>query len=253
MQAYQRPFARVYNRRWTNFSQALAPRLLAYYESAAPEPVDKTLLDLCCGTGQLAVHFLAQGYRVTGLDLSADMLALARENCQIYTEAGQAQFIQGDAADFQLEKPVGLVVSVFDSLNHLESFDALQACFRCVYRALNTQGLFIFDLNTRCGLTRHWNGINVDDTQELMLVNRAIYDGLSDRAYTRISGFVQNQDGTYERFEETIYNTVFNMQTVKEALLAAGFLFVHFAHGHDLAAPLEDPESVSRVFLVARK
>jgi SAM-dependent methyltransferase len=253
MQAYQRPFARVYNRRWTSFSQALAPRLLAYYESTAPEPIDKTLLDLCCGTGQLAVHFLAQGYRVIGLDLSADMLALARENCQIYTEANQAQFIQGDAADFTLDKPVGLVVSIFDSLNHLESFAALQACFRCVYRAMSSQGLFIFDLNTRAGLIRHWNGINVDDTPELLLVNRAIYDGHSDRAYTRISGFVQNQDGTYERFEETIYNTVFNMQTVKEALLAAGFLFVHFAHPNDLSAPLEDPEVVSRAFLVARK
>jgi ubiquinone/menaquinone biosynthesis C-methylase UbiE len=253
MQAYQRAFAHVYNQRWGSFAQALAPRLLAYYESNAPEPVDKTLLDLCCGTGQTAVHFLEQGYRVTGLDLSGEMLALARENCQIYTEADQAQFIQGDAADFQLEKPVGLVVSVYDSLNHLESFAALQACFRCVYRAMNSQGLFIFDLNTRSGLTRHWNGISVEDTQEMMVVNRGIYDGNSDRAYTRISGFVQNGEGAYERFEETIYNTVFNMQTVKEALLAAGFLFAHFARGQDLATPLEDPESVSRVFLVARK
>jgi len=42
------------------------------------EPI-KSILDLGCGTGNHAILLARRGYRVTGVDLSADMLAHARE------------------------------------------------------------------------------------------------------------------------------------------------------------------------------
>ena len=38
----------------------------------------KNLLDLACGTGELSVRFAKEGFSVTGVDLSADMLAVAQ-------------------------------------------------------------------------------------------------------------------------------------------------------------------------------
>ena len=90
MQAYGPGFARIYNLRWTAFVQDVAPRILSYYERAPIAPANKSLLDVCCGTGQLAVYFLERGYRVTGLDLSEHMLHYARENVAPYVESGQA-------------------------------------------------------------------------------------------------------------------------------------------------------------------
>ena len=102
MQAYSRSFARVYNLRWSDFSRHVAPRIQEFYESTPLGQDNRHLLDVCCGTGQLAVHFLERGYKVTGLDLSDEMLHYARQNAASYVERGRARFVQGDAADFEL-------------------------------------------------------------------------------------------------------------------------------------------------------
>ena len=253
MQAYSRTFARIYNARWGFFARQVAPRLEAFYAGTAVGLASKAVLDLCCGTGQLAVHFLERGYRVTGIDLSEVMLDYARENTVPYVESGQAKFLQADAAAFRLEDRFGLAVSTFDALNHLEDVAALGSCFHCVYDVLVDGGWFIFDLNTRLGLERHWGGISVEDTHELMLVNRSIYDCASSRAYTRISGFALVKDGQYERFEETVYNTAFDMENVRQLLLSTGFRSAHCARVEELTTPLVEPECEPRVFFVAQK
>ena len=250
MQAYGRAFARVYDRQWSGFARRVAPVIREFYESTPIGRTTQTVLDLCCGTGQLAVHFLAQGYRVTGLDLSAPMLSYARQNAMPYVESGQARFVQGDAGDFTLDERFGLAVSTFDALNHLPGFDALKGCFACVFPLLVAGGRFIFDLNTRAGLLR-WNGISVEDTEDLMLVTRGVFDG--DRAWTRISGFLRVEGGLYERFEETAFNSVYDLAAVRAALVDCGWGSVHFARLEALAVPLDEPEKEGRVFVVAGK
>lgn len=252
MQAYGRAFAHVYNKRWTGFAHRVAPLLLEFYANTAVGEAKDPVLDLCCGTGQLALHFLEQGYPVTGIDLSEHMLQYARENASAYVESGQARFVQADAADFSLDQRFGLVASTFDALNHLESEEALQACFRSVFAVLLDGAYFIFDLNTRAGLMR-WNRIQIDDSEDAMIVTRGIYDGQGSRAYTRVSGFVRAANGQYDRFEETVYNTVFDMAWVRDALLQTGWRDVHFARHEALAAPIAEPEKEGRVFFVARK
>lgn len=252
MQAYSPAFARIYDQLWGGFATDLAPRLLEFHTRLLPGG-KRSLLDLCCGAGHLAAHFLEHDYHVIGIDLSASMLEYARQRCRAYLATGQAAFIQADAADFQLDEPVAFAVSTYDALNHLESLTKLQSCFRCVYTALLPGGLFIFDLNTRAALKRQWNGIHVDDTPDLLLVNRSIYDGEGTRAFTRISGCVRVEDGTYQRFEEIVYNTVFEMASVKEALSDAGFREVYAARSADLSLPIEDLESDQRLFFVVRR
>ncbi len=252
MQAYNPSFARIYNIRWTAFAQNAAPRLRACYESTPVGQQNHSLLDLCCGTGQLALHFLDNGYRVVGLDLSEAMLDYARANAAAYIVSGQTRFIQGDAADFELNERFGLALSTFDALNHLPDFTALKGCFLSVYPALVEGGSFIFDLNTTEGL-RRWTGISVEDSPELMLVTRALFDETSQKAFTRISGFALAAEALYERFEETTYEVAFNLQAVKKALLETGFHNVRFAKLQDLTAPVDDPERENRIFIVAEK
>lgn len=253
MQAYNPAFARIYNLRWANFAQNAAPRLRAFYESTPLGEYNHNLLDLCCGTGQLAQHFLDFGYQVTGLDLSESMLDYARQNVAPYLVAGQARFVQGDASNFEFDEQFGLVLSTFDALNHLPDLYALKSCFLSVYAVLAAGGTFIFDLNTPKGLKR-WTGISVEDQPELMLVTRALYDEASGKAYMHISGFVQSEDEQlYERFEETAYEVSFDLNRVKQALLDTGFINVRFARLQDLNAPLPDPDEENRVFIIAEK
>ncbi|MBI9050891.1 MAG: class I SAM-dependent methyltransferase [Anaerolineaceae bacterium] len=167
-QAYSAQFAHLYNRRWTEFANHVAPYLTHFYADTELSKTNKHVLDLCCGTGQLALHFLQFNYQITGLDLSHAMLQHARENTRQFVEAGLAHFVQGDAANFTFNRKFGLVLSTFDALNHLPDEQALRDCFACTATAC--EGTFIFDLNTRRGLN-NWDGSFIqENSAELTLL-----------------------------------------------------------------------------------
>ncbi len=247
---YGAAFAEVYNRRWGGFARGVAPRLQAFYEALPVACRNRALLDLCCGTGQLARHFLDAGYLVTGLDASEAMLAWARHNAGEHVGAGRARFVRADVRDFEVGAGFGLVTCLYDSLNHLEDLEDLHRCFRCVRGAMDPEGVFVFDLNTRLGFRTRWNGLELLEGEQDFLVVRGVYDEGWDYAVMRVSGFVRREGG-WERFEENFRERVFPCEDVLASLHAAGFLRAWPAAASDLRTPLEDPEAQDRVFIVA--
>jgi SAM-dependent methyltransferase len=252
-QAYGKQFSKIYNLRWGNFARQVAPQILDFYENTPLGKSNKAMLDLCCGAGHLAAIFLEHGYRVIGIDLSADILDYARQNAAAYLPQGKAQFIQADAANFTIDRRTPLVVSTYDALNHLPDLAALQSCFRAVHAATSDGGTFIFDLNTRLGLKTRWNSISVEDDESLTLINRSLFDEENNRAWMRITGFIHNADGNYDRFEETVFNTAFELAEVKCSLIDIGWEKVTIVKANDFSTPLDDPENEYRVFFLVRK
>jgi len=248
--SYTAPFAQAYNQRWTGFVTLVGPRLRTLYEQVCPKG-ERSLLDVCCGTGQLALQFLRAGYVVTGLDNSEPMLAHARINCASFVSSGEVSFVQSDAADFSLSSRFGLAVSTFDALNHLSGVDALLSCFACVHQCLLPGGLFAFDLNTVLGL-RRWNNMTVEDSPDAMVIERGMYDEDKHQGRIKISGFVRQESGGWLRFDETFEERAWPVRDVTTALLEVGFSAVYQARTADLTVPLADPESEPRVFFVAR-
>ena len=257
MQAYGPAFARAYQLRWGGFARQATPQLLDFYASTAAGQQRQPVLDLCCGTGVASLGCLEAGYPVTGLDLSAHMLAYARENTEGYagrtrTTGPRANFVQADAADFALAGQFGLAICLYDAINHLPDLAALRNCFRCTAAAVAPGGVFIFDLNTRRGL-RRWNVTSVDHSAETLVITHSSFDGSGERALLNITGFVRQDDGRFERFDEAVYNTIFEVQTVLWLLLDQGWASAHAARLDDLHTPLSAPEEGARVFVVARR
>ena len=252
-QAYGAQFATIYNNQWSDYARRMAVRIERFYQEL-PRSVrqNRTLLDLCCGTGQLSEYFLRRGFRVTALDLSGPMLDLAKENLRTYPVNSSVTFVQADAAKFQLDRSHGLVAATYNALNHLPDVDHLRSCFTSVASATVSGGYFIFDLYTRRGL-REWNGISVTDTGDTFTIQRGIYDGGS-RAQTLFTGFIRDADGEkFTRFEESIYNTVFDMTSVQQLLTQTGWESAYFARSDDLATAISEPENEDRVWIVARR
>jgi len=250
MPAYSRAFAQAYHLRWGGFARQVTPHLLDFYSQTDPGRQRQPVLDVCCGTGLVALGFLQHGYRVTGLDLSAHMLAYARQNCAGFV--GRAQFVLADAANFALAGQFGLAVSTYDALNHLPDLAALEGCLRSVSATVAPGGWFVFDLNTRLGL-RRWNVTSVDDADEALVITRSSFDGSGPQALLNITGFLRQPDGRYERFDERVTNTIFDIQTVLWLLLNQGWASAHAARLGDLLTPLTEPEQEARVFVVAQR
>jgi len=128
------------------------------------------VLDLCCGTGQLARELSRRGYRMVGLDGSRAMLRYARAN------AGGVPLVQADVRQFGMRDRFHAVLCLFDSLNHLLAVDELNATFRSVFRCLRPGGWFLFDVNTAYGYVLHWNGCREMGAEDHVVRTSSDYD-----------------------------------------------------------------------------
>lgn len=253
MQAYGELFAKVYNKRWTGFTTTVYPKLKELLDSMPGlAKLPKRLVDICCGTGQLAALFLRDGYTVCGVDLSPSMIEHANRNNREGVAAATARFLVADAAGFDVGKDFSVATCLYDAMNHLPTVEAVGSCIRRAYDALLPGGCFVFDINTRSGLAR-WNNTVIEEDDELFLLKKGLFDGSLDRAYRQITGFLRNGTGSYDRFCETVYNIVLPVSGLLEDIRSAGFSSVYCAIQSDLKAPIADGEQAARTYFVCRK
>jgi SAM-dependent methyltransferase len=102
------------------------------------------VLELACGTGQLAVPIAAAGLPIVGLDLSAAMLKTARERAAAARVT--VEYVLGDMRTFDLGRRFALIFIARNSLLHLCSTDDILAAFAAVRRHLAPAGVFAFDV-----------------------------------------------------------------------------------------------------------
>jgi SAM-dependent methyltransferase len=109
----------------------------------------KSILDLGCGTGNHAIPLAQRGYQVTGVDISPDMLRIAKKKAsdlQLSTFNSQPTFLQGDIRSLNLGKTFDAVLMMFAVLGYQTTNDDVLATLRIVRRHLKPDGLFIFDV-----------------------------------------------------------------------------------------------------------
>lgn len=102
------------------------------------------ILEFGCGTGKHALALSRLGFEVTGVDLSADMVDLARERAASADAAGLA-FEVGDFRSHRLGGQVSAVISLFHTMNYQTSDADLEAAFQTAADHLPEDGIFLFD------------------------------------------------------------------------------------------------------------
>lgn len=99
----------------------------------------RDVLEFGAGTGKHGRLLAARGYRVTGIERSAEMVAHA-----VATEGFCCQ--QGDICDVQLGRTFDAVLSLFHVVSYQVSNHAVHAVFMRAADHLKPGGLFIFDV-----------------------------------------------------------------------------------------------------------
>lgn len=101
------------------------------------------ILDVGCGTGRHAIELTARGYRVTGIDLSEDQLAKARQKA---AERGvEPLFLQKDARDFDFGGAFDLAIMICEGAFSLMETDQMNfQILQNVANSLNEKGKLIF-------------------------------------------------------------------------------------------------------------
>lgn len=124
--------------------KARAEYLLKLFKKHGKTP--SLLLDLACGTGGFSNQFAKRGIEVIGVDISEDMLSVARENSA--DMGADVLYLCQSASDLDLYGTVDGAVCCMDSVNHITDIKELSEAFSKVSLFLEKDCLFIFDVNT---------------------------------------------------------------------------------------------------------
>jgi cyclopropane fatty-acyl-phospholipid synthase-like methyltransferase len=171
-----------------------------------------TLLEVACGTGSI-IALLADSYRVSGLDISPRLLAVARGKLPVGTELYLA-----DMSSFRLDTKFDAVICVYHGVNHLLSLAAWRDFFSCAYTHLNDGGVLIFDTMTIGYLKMMASGPGI--VQEFGDNYLLIRVKASDETVFEwhIEVFELQQNGRYELLTEVIRTATYPLEKIRDAL-----------------------------------
>lgn len=210
----------------------------------------KDLLDLACGTGELSVRFAKEGFSVTGVDLSADMLAVAQAKAQ--EEGLQIPFFEQDMANLEGHEEFDIIGIFCDSLNYLQSDDDVINTFKSSYNHLKDGGIFFFDVHSLYKISDVF--INQSFTlaeEHLSYIWNSFAGDSPNSVEHELSFFVLDEkSGQYNRFDELHYQKTYPVQQYSEWLEQAGFELLEISADFKNQEPQEQSE---RIFFISRK
>lgn len=246
MSSHYAKFSTVYNELMKDIPYDAYVDLLAL---AAGDLPGKKILDIGCGTGILSKKLAKRGGEVTAIDLSADMLEVAKNSAAALglpiTWAQQPMQALTGHKDFDIA-----VISI-DSLNYVTEKTDVQKTFTGIYESLRPGGVLLFDVHSTF------------KTDVIFMESPFVYDdGLISyiwqtepgdfphSVYSELAFFVKKENGDYERFDEVHLQRTFPIHDYIEMLGETGFQVERIFADWEDEAPEEESE---RIFFQVRK
>lgn len=212
-QAYDELMYDVEYAAWTDYLVGLL-RGKGIYEGA--------LLEYACGTGNITLGLLGTGYDVTALDISGEMLNVARK--KLAAHAFRPNLVCADMTEFRLNRPADAAVCACDGVNYILDEDVLDTFFANVYANLKPGGVFLFDISSAYKLsTVLGNDFFYDDGAEQTLFWQNRYDAETMIQEMELTLFIAQGD-EYERADERHVQRAWKKQEIINALERAGFI-----------------------------
>lgn len=220
----------------------------------------KTVVDLGCGTGSLSIPLANEGFEVTGIDLSGDMLSVAHQKMEstphgarLFKE-GNLRWVQQDMTEWEMPGLVDSVISFCDCLNYLLDEEDILRTFERTYEGLISGGTFLFDVHHPNTFMRYaeeqpfvWN----DDSVSYIWTCELDVDRLEIEHDLTIFAREEELDSDlYRRFEENHIQRAYDPEWMMNELQKCGFTEVSCYADFNWEQSLDSAE---RLFFIAVK
>ena len=193
-------------------------------------------MDLACGTGVLCKILQENGIRADGMDFSAGMIEIAKENCP------ESHFDVADMITYCPEKQFDLVTCTGDAVNHIPDLSDVQKIFRNVHDYLAPGGYFVFDI---------LNENEVSDSEPFEMdfdEHTRVWFQMTRPAMDKVNLMIRVwEDGVFA-FEENIRETIHDPAVICDLLRQSGLDVIRCAD-----TLLEDGSHGTTWFVIARK
>jgi ubiquinone/menaquinone biosynthesis C-methylase UbiE len=192
------PSAEALEKNLTQFYDSLAPIYDLKYRNPSIDYMRKVewsvierhvgvprmrFLDLGCGTGSLAVKLAAKGNEVVGVDISTDMIAIARRKAMDAGVQSRLQFLVASIEDLpSMPSKFDFACSTFGAFNHVKS---LSGALRGLNHILSSRGWLFFSLANKLSIHETRTESHEEMTDWKRLEMNEIRKAVWTRFYTR--------------------------------------------------------------------
>lgn len=226
------------------YDSLMDPQFYNDYEEFINEHCDfHEVLELGCGTGEMAIRLSQKNKKVFATDISDDMLNVTKQKAMYKNVDLLLQKV--DMRDFSTSYPVDLILCLCDSLNYLLEPQDILDTFINVYRSLKNDGTFIFDIDSLYKMNNILNNYqeNEEDDDFLFQWHVEHIDNGFVHHYVYIHDKIEN-----EIVEEHHYQKTFAIEQYLEWLKEAGFIHIDYYSDFN-----EYKEECERIIFVCRK
>ena len=210
------------------------------------------VLDMACGTGNLSMELDNLGYNVTGIDISEEMLMIAREKAM--EEGRDILYLCQDMSKIDLYGTMDAVICALDSINHIIEPEKVRQTFLNLSNFITDDGVFIFDINT---LYKHQkvlgNNTFVYDTDDVYCVWQNNISDDDDSIVDICLDFFETyaeDNNSYYRSQEIFSEKAYDLKEIETWLNEAMF-DIEAVYDEDSENPPRDDSQ--RIIVVAKR
>ena len=176
--------------------------------------------DLACGTGNITVPMARRGYDMTAVDISEDMLNVAREK----SEGLDILYLNQNIADIDLYGTMGAFLCMIDGINYIITPASLQRMFtRLKTCFMDPDAVLIFDISSRYKLEKIiGNNTFIHSERNVFYSWQNTYYPKNNLSDMLLNFFVRSGNG-YKRFEERHLQRAYSEAELRLLLNRAGF------------------------------
>ena len=176
-----------------------------YYQFINEHASFKSVLELGCGTGEIAIRLAKDNKEIYATDLSKDMLEVARMKA--------------------LDSAVDLILCLCDSINYVLSKKKVLQTFKNVYESLKYNGTFIFDVDSLYKMDYVLDGYFEEEDDEEFYFKWAVKK-TGEGKVEHLVEIIDKENN--EHINEIHHQKTYSIDTYLELLKKAGFNEVEY-------------------------
>ncbi len=178
----------------------------------------KSVLDVPCGSGRIALELAKRGYNTCGLEYNPDAIATAINKAEKQKLQHKTRFMVGDMRQMEFKEEFDMAVCIFNSFGYFDDADNLRF-LQCVAQALKPGGSFLLDCHILETVLPVWNENGVWYLDDLILLEEREWDLKNSRMNGRWTFIHPNQLPQF--FDSSV--RVYGFRELKNIMTQLGF------------------------------
>lgn len=171
-----------------------------FYDSILKKNDCHSILEVGCGSGMLARRFLENGYSYLGVDLSNEMLNIARN------EINEDAFIQSDMRNLSFDQKFDSVLITGRSLAYVIENKGIIDTLSGIHKLLENNGIFVFDIFEANGIFDNFGNFKQDihyNNKRIQRISRLTKNLETGWTYDWYAKYIIEEDGNTTEYDDT--------------------------------------------------